>query len=328
MKKLFTFIKRQLIIVLTLAFTLLSAGSIFAARTVTYSGAGTTWITGNSVTVTNTASTSAKSWTNCYVATSIATPSLNASAAAIKTTLDISTEKIDSVFIIWMSNTTNQSITYCWSDADITIASSIATLSNGGINASTVTATTATINCPGQVIKFPAGSNVRSFMIQRQASYTATTTLNTNYTTVNIKQGGTGTPYTLSCGTGSTAYVGKMILYISDKCTTPTSYSVSGTATICGGLTTDITLSGSQSGVTYQLLKNGIAEGGTTAGTGSALTWTVSTAGTYTVTTTTAGGYCATAMANNAVVTVNPATAINSQSPATATYGQITIASA
>lgn len=330
MKKQITSLRRKLIIIIALAFTLLSSESVFGARTVTYSGAGTTWVSGNNVTVTNTASTSSKTWTNCYVASSVATPSLNASAAAIKTTLDLSTEKIDSVLIIWMNNANPQTITYCWSEADIVFTSSIATLTNGGLNVSSSIASAAgTINCPGQLVKFPSGTNVKSFLVERQSSYNATTTtLNTNYASVNIKQGGTSSPYTTSIGTGSTAYLGKMILYISDKCTTPTSYSISGTATICSGLTTDITLSGSQSGVTYQLLKNGIAEGGTTAGIGSALTWTVSSAGTYTVTTTNAGGYCTTVMSNNAVVTVNLATAINSQSTATATYGQNAAASA
>lgn len=97
-------------------------------------------------------------------------------------------------------------------------------------------------------------------------------------------------------------------------CTAPSNFTVSGTTAVCSGSTADITLSGSQSGVTYQLYKDGVVSGSTTSGTGSALTWTVSTAGTYTVQTTNAGGYCETAMTGSAVITVN-------QPPTTANAG-------
>lgn len=63
-------------------------------------------------------------------------------------------------------------------------------------------------------------------------------------------------------------------------------YSVSSDVTsICPGSTATVTLSGSEniSGYTYQLKKNGTNEGAAKAGTGSALTWTDLTGGTYTV---------------------------------------------
>ena len=231
MKKLITSMKKNLIISGLLLFSLLNSGSILA-RTVTYSGAGTTWITtaGTNVTVTNTASTSSKSWTGCYVASSVATPSLNASAAAIKTNLDLSAERIDSVLIIWMNNANPQTITYCWSETDIVFTSSVATLTNGGLNVSNSIASAAgTINCPGQMLKFPSGSKVKSFLIERQSSYNPTTTsLNTNYASVSFKQGGTSSPYTTSIGTGSSAYLGQMILYISSLSPNISSFTAAG----------------------------------------------------------------------------------------------------
>ncbi len=64
-------------------------------------------------------------------------------------------------------------------------------------------------------------------------------------------------------------------------------YSVSVDVTsICPGSTATITLSGSESssnGYNYQLKKNGSNSGDAKAGTGSSLTWTGLTAGTYTV---------------------------------------------
>ncbi|MDR0874386.1 MAG: T9SS type A sorting domain-containing protein [Prevotellaceae bacterium] len=65
------------------------------------------------------------------------------------------------------------------------------------------------------------------------------------------------------------------------SCTAPAKFTVSGGGTVCstgGKNSTTVTLNGSQTGVTYTL------DGVNKAGTGSALTWTVSAAGIYTAT--------------------------------------------
>ena len=64
--------------------------------------------------------------------------------------------------------------------------------------------------------------------------------------------------------------------------TAPTQYTFSLSAT-CSGASPSATLSGSQSGWSYQLYKDGVASGDPKAGTGSALTWTSLGAGTYLV---------------------------------------------
>ena len=51
----------------------------------------------------------------------------------------------------------------------------------------------------------------------------------------------------------------------------------------CAGFGVNITLSGSEAGVSYQLLKNGINDGAPLPGTGSPLTWTNRQNGVYTV---------------------------------------------
>ncbi len=86
-------------------------------------------------------------------------------------------------------------------------------------------------------------------------------------------------------------------------------YNVNGNGTYCStdnGLT--VTLSNSQIGVNYQLLKNGISEGSVIAGTGSALNWYNKTAGTYTVKA--IAGTNILPMNGNAIITsVNPVAA-------------------
>ncbi|HQK67015.1 MAG TPA: hypothetical protein PLL94_02610, partial [Bacteroidales bacterium] len=87
----------------------------------------------------------------------------------------------------------------------------------------------------------------------------------------------------------------------------PNVYNVSATQFYCfgtGGVT--VSLSGSQNGVNYQLLKNGAPEA-ITAGTGSALSWNNMTAGIYTVSATNAAPPNCTRMMNGAItVQENP----------------------
>ncbi len=93
-------------------------------------------------------------------------------------------------------------------------------------------------------------------------------------------------------------------------CTAPTTtYSVtapSGTSYCSGGSGVPIGLSGSQSGVTYQLFLGASTVGSTVAGTGSAISFGNQTAaGVYTVKTTTAGSYCVATMTGSQTITIN-----------------------
>ena len=85
--------------------------------------------------------------------------------------------------------------------------------------------------------------------------------------------------------------------------TAATKYAVSGMASICAGDNTNITLANSQSGAKYVLLKDAAeVDGSEKDGTGSALVWSVSAAGTYTVKAIEYGDYCETEMTGSAVV--------------------------
>ncbi len=89
----------------------------------------------------------------------------------------------------------------------------------------------------------------------------------------------------------------------------PNVYIVSGSGTYCQGSPgLPVSLSGSQTNVTYQLKKNGIDLGAPVAGTGLPLTWTNQLAGTYTVAGTNITGN--TLMNGSAVIEEIPSAAV------------------
>ncbi len=87
----------------------------------------------------------------------------------------------------------------------------------------------------------------------------------------------------------------------------PTDYMVgSSFDSYCSGESgVSITLSGSESGVNYQLKKDGINSGSTIGGTGSSLTWANQQSGTYTVEATNGSG-CITIMTGSKILIENP----------------------
>ncbi|MDY6427194.1 MAG: hypothetical protein SPK61_04175 [Bacteroidales bacterium] len=104
--------------------------------------------------------------------------------------------------------------------------------------------------------------------------------------------------------------VPKYTVKLEKVCSNPTVQTVSGTATICDGSSTNVTVSSSQSNYTYKLYKGGSATSTTQAGTGSALNFSVSEAGAYTVHayyTSGSDAYCTADMSGTATITVNEA---------------------
>src|SRR5206468_7796088 len=88
----------------------------------------------------------------------------------------------------------------------------------------------------------------------------------------------------------------------------PTAFTVTGGGSYCaGGAGVAVGLSGSQSGVSYQLKKDAVNTGSPVSGTGSALSFGNQTAaGTYTVEATNATTACRQAMSGSVAVSVNP----------------------
>lgn len=130
-------------------------------------------------------------------------------------------------------------------------------------------------------------------------------------------------------GSNGSVYPVKIVLHTAATCTAPTVYNVGGSTIICEG-TTNVTLDGSESGVTYALFKDDVlVTESEKAGTGSSLSWTVSESGTYTVSSTDANNYCELAMDGEAVIVIdNSGPEITSSNLSGATYSQNDVASA
>lgn len=136
----------------------------------------------------------------------------------------------------------------------------------------------------------------------------------------------TGTSYTPSTASAGTTYYFCVVTNTTGSCSTtatsnitpvtvsrktPTAYSVTGTASICSGGNTDITLSGSQVGASYQLKKDGSASGDPVSGTGSALVWNVSATGAYTVSAVQTTAFTDGDMSGTATVSLKTATSVS-----------------
>ena len=89
----------------------------------------------------------------------------------------------------------------------------------------------------------------------------------------------------------------------------PTLFNLTGNGSYCaGGTGLNVTLSGSQSGVNYQLKKNSVNQGSAVSGTGSTLVWNNMLFGTYTVVATYAASpNCSANMNNTVTITESPA---------------------
>jgi len=110
------------------------------------------------------------------------------------------------------------------------------------------------------------------------------------------------TTYTVSVDDGYNVETSAVSVNVSPL---PVVYLLSGGGSYCTGITgMSISMSGSQTGVMYQLKKGGIAEGSAQSGTGSILTWNNLTAGTYTVSATSSvSPYCTSDMTGSIVIT-------------------------
>ncbi len=114
--------------------------------------------------------------------------------------------------------------------------------------------------------------------------------------------------YTVSASHGTTSCAATMTGSVAVSVNAnPTAFSVTGGGAFCaGGAGMTVGLSGSQSGISYQLLRDASPVGAPVAGTGSALNFgNQTTAGNYTVEASNGATSCAATMTGNAVVSVN-----------------------
>jgi hypothetical protein len=111
----------------------------------------------------------------------------------------------------------------------------------------------------------------------------------------------TATNATTSCANNMTGSVSVTMNSL------PSTFNVTGGGTLCSGATgVAVGLSGSESGVNYQLFRGATSVGSAVAGTGSAISFgNQTTAGTYTVVATNTTTTCTNTMTGSATVTVN-----------------------
>ncbi len=168
------------------------------------------------------------------------------------------------------------------------------------------------LDCPlqtGDSLYFTNGNGTR------QICFTTTNTRATTYSTTSNKYefpaafDAVSTIYVWRTE-GSSTYVHSINIKRSSAKTDATVFAFSnGTFSnwsSCSGGT--LTLAGSQTGVSYQLYKDGAVSGAALAGTGSALSWTVTASGTYIVKSVANTTYNETAMTGSAVVTIQDPT--------------------
>ena len=143
-------------------------------------------------------------------------------------------------------------------------------------------------NCGSVTLSIPAGGTILWSDGESTPSITVTTPGAYSFSVTRTVDGCTSSPGSAS-GTVNTS---------------PTTFTVTGGGSYCSGTGLTITLSGSESGVNYQLKIGSTNTGSPVAGTGSALNFTNQTAlGTYTIVATNTTSSCTSTMTGSAVIT-------------------------
>lgn len=132
------------------------------------------------------------------------------------------------------------------------------------------------------------------------------------YQTSNVFGGLSKGNYTIGIkdSKGCTA-VSSTVTLTQNAGTAPTVFNVSGGGTRCSnGSGVGILLSGSQTGVSYQLNKDGAPVGSIASGTGNPLSFLLTNAGTYTIVATNNSAGCTNVMNGSATIAVNQAPSV------------------
>jgi len=160
------------------------------------------------------------------------------------------------------------------------------------------------------------GTQVTHFILSSTVPFTANSTSNLTFTSSTVLNPLYGTKvaqYIAGINTQLLVTPGVNALVCCNPILNPpfpVAFNVTGTGSYCqGGPGIPVGLSGSQTGTTYTLYKDAVAQVPTVAGTGSAITFGNQTAGTYTVEGTNATG--TTVMTGSAIVTEDAPVAVS-----------------
>jgi len=160
------------------------------------------------------------------------------------------------------------------------------------------------------------GTRITRLRLTNSVAFTASSTPNMSFTSSTASNPSYATRVAIYVGTVNTQLVvtpGVNANVLENPVLNPPvplAFNVTGTGSYCqGGLGTPVGLSGSQTGVTYTLYKDAVAQVPTVAGTGAAITFGNQTVGTYTVEGTNGAG--TTAMTGSAIITEDTPVAVS-----------------
>jgi hypothetical protein len=177
--------------------------------------------------------------------------------------------------------------------------------------------------CRGGSVTFSAGLNSAATNPVYTWTVNGTVDNSTNGNTLTLSPSTNPTVVSVALSSSSGCLAAAQGSTLSNSITVnnnPSNFIVNGGGGYCaGGTGVSITLSGSETGVTYTLLRGGASTGSTTSGTGSGLTFSnITTVGNYTISASNASG-CSATMSSSANVSINALPAV------TATTSQNTI---
>lgn len=228
MKKTFT---KSFLLLIVILFSIINVTT--ASRTVVFTGIDTNYSSKEDVTVVE-ASSSGSYTVSCVNPSSQSYLRFGGTTEHVKFTLNKETEKIDSVQYIWRAGAANHHFLFLYGSS-LTLGSYLGSgdaweVTNGGWSRSVELSASGVTNCPGSVLKFPAGSTISSLVMCRRlvindTSYPENTKLTTLYGRMNNS---VNANYPVAYGSSSTTVIGEVILYISDIITSPTISLTSG----------------------------------------------------------------------------------------------------
>ena len=285
----------------------------------------------------------AVSSTITMVVNPVVTPSISISASATNVCTGTSVSFISTITgggtspayqwkVDGVSMGTGSSYSYVPSNGDIiicTLTSSAACATPGTVTSVSITMTVSPVVVPTISISTPAtticAGTIETFVSSISNGGTGPlyqwkvnglnvgTASNYSYLPLNGDNINCSLTSNATCATPATVISSSVSMIVNSI---PTTYSVTGSGTYFD--TGIITLSNSQVGVTYQLSNGSSAYGLPVAGSGSVLTFYVTTSGTYSIVATETLGGCTDTMASSANMIINPSIVPNLNEPSRA----------
>ncbi len=197
-------------------------------RTVTLTGARTSWITTGGVTVVSNGPANSSKTMTCLSSSSASYISNNSATGYVDLKLSDTSEKITKINIVWMSAAASQVAPVVFGESitlgTVNSVSNVISAVNGGFTTTAAISTSGNSNCPGEDVSFPISAKVQEIWLPRLMWNSATqNTASTVYGTYNTRlNNSSSTGYTNGVGNSSGQYIGQIIVTIDQAGTAPT----------------------------------------------------------------------------------------------------------